>query len=188
VHVVFVLLRRTGRFVAFGMASGAFADLPDQTAVGVEVMPVRLHPLALQHGHDQVAHGRHRLGSHAAPNAAGILAQRDIADMVQLVLDRPVASAQTEQLRGTGPLRWQAGDLVVHLRVPAPLPPTLVHEPTDLPESGPGAPWVVQTGLGMQGPDVNAPVPTIYRPCAGCGLDRLERSAVAPARALAGCL
>jgi hypothetical protein len=53
-------------------------------------------PSALEHGHDEIAHGRHGLRSHPTSNAAGILAESHVSHVVQLVFDGPMRAAETE--------------------------------------------------------------------------------------------
>ena len=144
-------------------------------------------PGTLQHRHDEIAHSGHRLRGGTTPNLAGILTERDVAHVVQLVLDRPMRAAQAEQVRWPGPLRGQAGDLVMHLGAPAPFPLALVHQSADLPETRPDDPLLLQAGSRVERPNVDAPVPTVNRPCARRVLDRFERSAAAPAGAPVGC-
>jgi hypothetical protein len=96
-------------------------------------------------------------------------------------------AAQAEQVRRAGALRWQAGDLVVHLGVPAASPPTLVHEPAGLREPRPHQPGGGRAGAGMEGPAIDAPMAAVKRPRAGCGPDGLERNAAAPAAGPADC-
>lgn len=95
-------------------------------------------PFAMQNRYDEIAHGRHNVRSGTASNATGILAKGDVSYVVQLIFNCPVDSTQAEQVRGSGPLRWQAGDLVMHLGVPARVPLSLMDESTDLCQTRPG--------------------------------------------------
>src|SRR5919198_1024526 len=144
-------------------------------------------PVTLQDRHDEIVQGGHRLRSDTASNVTGVLAQRDVAHVVQPVLNGPMPAAQAEQVGWPSPLGRQAGDLVVHLGVPTPLPLALVHEPTDPCQTGPHHLYASRPRSGMQRPNIDSPMPAINRPRAWCGLDRLERSAAAPATAPAGC-
>jgi hypothetical protein len=101
-------------------------------------------PIALQHRHDEVPHGRHGLRSYAAPNTTGVLTEGDIPHVVQLVLDGPVSAAQAEQVCRSGAFRRQAGDLVVHFSVPVPIPLALVDEPANLCKTRPPPQSVAQ--------------------------------------------
>jgi hypothetical protein len=90
------------------------------------------HPFAMQNREGEIAHSCHSLRGSTTPHATGILAKRDVSHVVHLILDRPVRSTQAKQVRWSGPLRRQAGDLVVHLGVPTRLPLSLMDESTDL--------------------------------------------------------
>ena len=76
---------------------------------------------------------------------------------MQLVLDRPVAPTEPEQVARAGLFGRQAGDLVVELHLPVAAPPHLVQDAADLADAGPGAP-AVQTGLHVQGADLGTAV------------------------------
>ena len=89
-------------------------------------------PVTMQNGHDEIAHSCHRVRGGAGPNTAGILAQADVSYVMQLVLDRPMHATEAEQVRWSGALRWQAGDFVMHLRVPTHVSLRLMDESTDL--------------------------------------------------------
>jgi hypothetical protein len=92
----------------------------------------------MQNRYDEIAHGCHSLRGGARPNATGILAERDVPHVVQLVLNRPVPATQAEQVRWSGPLRRQAGDPVMHLSVPVRVSLSLMDESTDLRQTRPG--------------------------------------------------
>jgi len=145
------------------------------------------HAVAMQHGHHEVAHSRHRLWRPSSPNTTRVFAQGDVAHIVQLVLNRPMRSTQAEQVRGAGPLWGQAGDLVVHFGVPASPALRLMHQPTHLGQAGPVDRGRVRVGSGMERPKVDPPMPIINGSRPLGGLDRRERSAARPAGARAGC-
>jgi len=90
------------------------------------------YPVAMQNRYNEIAHGCHGLWGRATPNATGVLSEGDVSYIVQLILNGPVHSTQAEQVPWSGPLRRQAGDLVVHLGVPTRLPLSLMDESTDL--------------------------------------------------------
>ena len=146
------------------------------------------YPVAMQNRYNEIAHGCHDLRSGTASNATGILAKRDVSHVVQLILNRPVHSTQTEQVRRSGPLRRQAGDLVMHLRVPARLPLSLVDEPTDLCQTRPGHRFRRRSSSRMEGPNVNASMPAVNCSRTLEHLERRrERNAAEPAGASADC-
>ncbi len=70
-------------------------------------------PLLSEQRDDSVAKGGQILWGVAFADAAGILIERDVADVVRTVFDAPVASPPSEQLGRTGLVAWYAGDRVV---------------------------------------------------------------------------
>ena len=109
--------------------------------------------------------------SRASPNSAGILAQGDVADVMELVLDRPMAPTEVEQVARAGLFRRQAGDLVVQLHPPVAAPPDLVQDAADLADTGPRTP-ALQTGLHVQGADLG---PAVGMVDGLGGIQRVER-------------
>src|ERR1700730_6441783 len=128
-------------------------------------------PFAMQNRHDEIAHGCHCLRSGTTPNATGILAERNVSHVVQLVLNRPVHSTQAEQVRWSGLLRRQAGDLVMHLGVPARLPLSLVHEPANLCQTRPRHRCKLGSSSHVEGSNIDPPMSAVNRSRA---LDRVE--------------
>src|ERR1700730_9626950 len=146
------------------------------------------YPFAMQNRHDEIAHGCHSLRGGTASNATGILAKGDVSHVVQLILNRPVHSTQAEQVRWSGPLRRQAGDLVMHLCMPARSPLSLVQEPTDLCQTRPRYRTTVRSRSRVECPNVDTAMPAVSRSRAVDRLDRrCERNAAEPAGAPTDC-
>lgn len=68
--------------------------------------------LPTEEGEHEVACGGHDLGGGAGPDGGPIFVEGDIADVVQAILDAPMAADQGEQARGISALWRQAGDVV----------------------------------------------------------------------------
>jgi hypothetical protein len=85
-----------------------------------------VQPVTLEHRHEQIADGGHRLRGRAAPNTAAVLPKGHVAHVVEFVLNRPVRAAQAQQLGRADELGWQAGDLVVDLDLPPAATPGLM--------------------------------------------------------------
>jgi len=146
------------------------------------------YPVAMQNRDNEIAHGCHCLWGRATPNATGVLSEGDVSHVVQLILNRPVHSTQAEQVRWPGPLRGQAGDLVMHLRVPARLPLRLMDEPTNLCQTGPDHRLRRWSSSRMECPNIDPAMSVINCSCALEPLERRrERNAAGPAGASADC-
>jgi hypothetical protein len=146
------------------------------------------HSCAMQKCYDEIAHGCHSLRGGTASNATGVLAKGDVSHVVQLILNRPVRATQAEQVRGSGPLRRQAGDPEMHLGVPVRVPLSLMDESTDLRQTRPGYRFSLQSNSRVECPNVDPPMATVNRSRALARLERRrERNAAEPAGALAGC-
>ncbi len=146
------------------------------------------YPFAMQNRYDEIAHGCHDLRGDTASNATGILAKRDVSHVMQLIFNRPVHSTQAEQVRWSGPLRRQAGDLVMHLRVPARLPLSLMYESTDLCQTRPGYRFILRSSSRMECSNIDPPMSAVNRSRALERLERRrERNAAEPAGASADC-
>ena len=77
-------------------------------------------------------------GAGAGTDAAAVLEESDIADVVQPVFDGPVVSDELEQALRRGPVGRQAGDEIDDLdALPAPDPASTL-DAGDLGEAGPG--------------------------------------------------
>src|SRR6266436_4663069 len=112
----------------------------------------------MQNRDDAIAPGCHSLRGGTASNATGVLAKGDVSHVVHLILNRPVRATQAEQVCGTGPLRRQAGDLVLHLSVPTRLPLSLMDESTDLRQPRPGYRFSLQSNSRVECPNVDPPM------------------------------
>src|SRR5579859_7628597 len=141
----------------------------------------------MQNGYDEIAQSRHGLWGSASANATGVLAERDVSHVVQLILNCPVHSTKAEQVRGSGPPRRQARDLVVHLGLPMGVAACLMHEPKDLRQARPDDRFLLQARSRVQSANVEAAVPVVNRAGTRDSLDRLERNAAAPAGAPLDC-
>jgi hypothetical protein len=142
----------------------------------------------MQNREDEIAHGCHDVRGGAASNATGILAKGDVAHVVHLIFDRPVRSTQAEQVGGSGPLRRQAGDLVVHLGVPTRVPLRLMDESTDLCQTRPGQRFSLRCTSRVEGPNIDPTMAAVNRSRALARLERRrERNAAEPAGASADC-
>ncbi|MEA2959681.1 MAG: hypothetical protein QOJ58_5682 [Alphaproteobacteria bacterium] len=146
------------------------------------------HPLTMQNCEDEITHGGHGVRGGAASNAAGVLTKGDVSHVMHLILNRPVPATQAEQVRGSGPLRRQAGDPVMHLSVPVCLSLSLMDESTNLRQTRPGDPFSLQSSSRVECPNVDPTMAAINRSRALPRLERRrERIAAAPAAALADC-
>jgi hypothetical protein len=146
------------------------------------------HSCAMQKCYDEIAHSCHGLRSGTASNATGVLTKGDVSHVVQLILNRPVRTTQAEQVRGSGPLRRQAGDPVMNLGVPVRVPLSLMDESTDLRQTRPDYRFSLQSSSRMECPNVYPTMAAVNRARALARLEcRRERNAAAPAGALAGC-
>jgi hypothetical protein len=111
--------------------------------------------------HDHVAQGTEHLGRRTAAGPAGVLSQAHIADVVQAVLDAPVAPLQRQQPRRVGLARPEAGDPVGDLQRRAGAGRASPFDSEDLRPLGPAA----RRGVGgdearrRQRPSLDPPVP-----------------------------
>jgi hypothetical protein len=69
---------------------------------------------------DEVAQAGHDVGAVAGADLAGVFAEGDVADVVQAVLDAPVAADEVGQSGGAGLGVGQAGDGMHHNGPPLP--------------------------------------------------------------------
>jgi hypothetical protein len=76
-------------------------------------------PRPAQHPDDQVAQGRHDVGTGAGAELGGVLGEGSVADVVQR-LDGPVPAEQVSQPGGASLLKWEAGDGIDGYRPPPP--------------------------------------------------------------------
>jgi hypothetical protein len=86
-----------------------------------------------QQSQGQIPRGGQELGSVPAPHAAGVLAQRDVADVMQAVLDPPVAPVELQEAGRVGLLGLEAGDPIGHLDGVLIALPTFARDLVDLP-------------------------------------------------------
>ena len=161
-------------------------QLRDHVAALLATLPPPA-PFTMEHRHDQIADGGHRLRGSAAPNTTAILPKGHVAHVVELVLNRPVRSAQAQQLGRADERRGQAGDLVVDLDLPPVTTPRLMDHPAHLLQAGPAQPAELLASTGVQRADLDAPMAAVNRARTGCRVHLLESSAGWPAAAPAGC-
>ena len=162
-------------------------QLRDHVAALLAALPPPPAPFTMEHRHDQIADGGHRLRGSAAPNTTAILPKGHVAHVVELVLNRPVRSARAQQLGRADERRGQAGDLVVDLDLPPVTTPRLMDHPAHLLQARPTQPAELLDGIGVQRADLDATVPAVNGACAGGRLHVLESSAGEPAAGPAGC-
>lgn len=93
-----------------------------------------------EQGDGEVSAGGEGLRRPAGPDLAAVLVERDIADVMALVFDSPVAAGQGEEVFGRSPMGGQAGDAVADLGrgFPGPLADASPLQATELLDMGPG--------------------------------------------------
>ena len=69
----------------------------------------------MDEGDDQIARGRHHLGSIARAEARAVFPEVDIADIMESILDVPMAAIHLEETLGRRLLRRQVSDEVEDL-------------------------------------------------------------------------
>jgi hypothetical protein len=137
--------------------------------------------LSLQDGHHKIAQRGHGLWRSTGPNSTGVLAERDVADVVELVFNGPVPAVEAEQVCWPGSLRGQAGDLVMHFGMPATTALGLMHQPADLTQARPLQVALMLThGASMKRPHIDAAVTTVNSSRPTFGWERRERSGAPP--------
>jgi hypothetical protein len=147
-----------------------------------------VQPFTMEQRHEQIADGGHRLRGRAAPHPAAVFPKGHVTHVVELVLDRPVRSAQAQQLGWPDELRGRAGDLVVDLDLPPAAASGLMDHAAHLLQAGPARPAELLASTGVERADLAAPMAAVNRARASGRLHALESSAGEPAAGLAGCL
>ncbi len=88
---------------------------PDLARAGAERGGDIVGPGQAQHADREIAQARHGLGGPALADLGAVFVKRPVADVMHLVLDRPVTAVQREQAGGAGCGGGQAGDAVEDL-------------------------------------------------------------------------